>query len=623
MRLLQSGRIPLWVLPVLLSILFFQIRGVDTSPDSAWYIALALNLYKGLGYLEIDWSPEVSRGPVFPGLIALSFWLFGVSVKSALWVVRLFFVLNVGLIYAIGAKFFNRTTGLIAALLVLTSFTAHRLSSYILLDNVVPFFILLAYLLLFMAFEEKKNLYFGLAGFVLGVAFLTKEIAALFLLLPALLWIFVSPYRGEKSWRGVLIFWGVALAIIGAWFLYAHFAGDGRGTVVDRGVRHLGLWSSAGGGGATSLSVLGQWISSLWLWLKSYYQNYLVSTFALAPLFLLAWGYISFRAMIKASRAEKVLLSGLVLFLPLILHLGNWPALRVGQSFYLFLLSYLALARLLWAVASDLPRHKIWMGIGMVITLLALAVQIWVGDRGFIHFLKHFEPSGIVPNAGGVYTMSFGRDDWEVGGWHNEFVEEAGEWLRDNTAPGDPMLIDWYWARSLYFYLGARQPVHMTSYISSRDIEPIGHASLAPILFIWPQAGKTNPMTSKLNALPESRFLAQMRELNIKYVVVTPRRNFLTLYLRANPGFEEIKQFGSGQIKIFKVQDQLSSIGFPTHIDPRTVTYMHRAAEENPVLYERLVEEYFVGRLGATRTQIEEIMTNGNIGRLIEVGRIY
>ena len=77
--------VPLWVYPLLLALLLFDTRGVQTSPDSAWCLSLASNLYHGLGYVGPDWEPVTVRAPLFPALIAASFVFFGESVEHAVW----------------------------------------------------------------------------------------------------------------------------------------------------------------------------------------------------------------------------------------------------------------------------------------------------------------------------------------------------------------------------------------------------------------------------------------------------------------------------------------------------------------------------------------------------------
>jgi hypothetical protein len=627
-------KIPLWLLPLLLSLLFFQVMGVKTSPDSAWYVVKGLNLYHGLGYVNADWRPDVGRGPIFPGLIALSFSIFGVSLQSALWVNRLFFVLNTVLVYATGATLFNRTTGLMASLLVATSFVIHKWSSFILVDNVVPFFILLAHLLLFIAFERKSNLYFGLAGASLGIGFLTKEITVLFLPLPALLWLLIPAYRTRRAWWGIFIFWGIVLATISSWFMYVYAYGDGSDPTVDRAMRQSSALFSPVEGDIDDRSWLWEmWFKEVGGWISNYYRALLERNFVLAPLIVLAWGYISFRAIVKRSRAEIVLLSSLVLFSPLIILQGRTD-LRTGQSFYVFLLCYLILARLLWPPA--IGGRKGLQVISGSLLLLVIAAQIWLGDRALIQIIRG--------QASEIYAISFGRNEWQVSGEH-ETVREAGEWLRENSKPGEAILMDGKWSNALYFYLNARQPIHRISYISSNvhvnahqpiqqkyyfaapeDIYFFKQYPMSPILFVWSQRDRTDPSYRKswLNALSEPEFLTQIQALRIKYVVVNQHLNFFSLYLEANSDFEAMKQFNDGAIKIFKVRENVGPSEFPTHFEPSAFMYLRRSAGETPALYERLVNDYIVKVLGIDKSSVEKVVSDPHlIVRAVQFEQLY
>lgn len=93
------SKIPLWVYPLLVSLLLFcPVEEISPAVDGVWYISSGLNIYKGLGYVDTAWEPVINRGPIYPFLIAVSFWLFGISVINAFWVTRIFYVLNGGIL---------------------------------------------------------------------------------------------------------------------------------------------------------------------------------------------------------------------------------------------------------------------------------------------------------------------------------------------------------------------------------------------------------------------------------------------------------------------------------------------------------------------------------------------
>jgi len=294
--------------------------------------------------------------------------------------------------------------------------------------------------------------------------------------------------------------------------------------------------------------------------------------------------------------------------------------MRSGQSVYLFLLSYLALARLLCAVETDLPdkiTRKTKGAVGAIVVSLAIAVQVWVGEASTVHFLSRKDD--LVPEAG-VYTVSFFDDDWHVGGWHNDTVSRAAQWLHDNAPADANVMVNWEWSTPLYFYLGGQQPLRDIPYVDS-----YGDYELTQpphVLFLWPLMGRTQPGT-RLDAMLEERFLNAVQEQMIDYVVVTRRTNFLALYLCANPGFEQVASFDRGAVKIFKVIDVTPLPEFPTHIEPRTITLLEQTRQTDLSGYTALVQDFFVQALGWTEAQVDALLRGELSFATVESNRIY
>jgi len=75
---------------LLLGFITFYTCDISIADDMGWYMNSGLNIFLGKGYTDIDGSLIFNRGPVFPFMIAASYWLLGVSPWSAFWVVRIF-----------------------------------------------------------------------------------------------------------------------------------------------------------------------------------------------------------------------------------------------------------------------------------------------------------------------------------------------------------------------------------------------------------------------------------------------------------------------------------------------------------------------------------------------------
>ena len=122
-------------------IVTFHTYDIAIADDMGKYMSYALNMIQGKGYVDFDGAMSVTRGPVFPLVIAWCYWLLGVSPWSAFWAVRIFCVLNPVVVYALGKELFSKRVGIAASILVLTSYSV-SFWSYRHLDAVWPFFTL-------------------------------------------------------------------------------------------------------------------------------------------------------------------------------------------------------------------------------------------------------------------------------------------------------------------------------------------------------------------------------------------------------------------------------------------------------------------------------------------------
>ena len=116
-------------------------------------------------------------------------------------------------LYFIGERFFNKWTGLVASLLVLTSTSINVWSILVHLDHIMPFFMLLGLLFSYLALEKRRYVWFALAGVSLGLGFLVKETTVFFFPLPVLAFLWVKAYRRREIAVGLGIY-AVVLAIV-------------------------------------------------------------------------------------------------------------------------------------------------------------------------------------------------------------------------------------------------------------------------------------------------------------------------------------------------------------------------------------------------------------------------
>ena len=332
-----------------LALVFYPLRGVVVTVDSTFYMASAVNLSQGLGYLNADWTPITIRGPMFPAILALGFQILGQSVENAMYILRLFFIGNLFVVYWLGKQFINRYVGLIAVILMLTSSTIHFWSSRIHLDHVMPFFILLSNLILFIGIKKERTIYYAVAGLFLGLGFLVKDVAGLFVVVPALLWLVYKPYRQWKNITPIFIYMLIFSCLALSWLFYATVYGDNNyfttlvGWIFTTGVQPTAVTASPAANvisssDANSTHFLYTILTTIVSRFAKYYELYYAEKFSIAPLFLIAWSYVIYRAIRYRQLAETFLALLLLLFTPIMLFLAK-TEYRAGQTVYTYILS--------------------------------------------------------------------------------------------------------------------------------------------------------------------------------------------------------------------------------------------------------------------------------------------
>lgn len=578
---------PVWVLPLAVSLLFFRLSGVQAEPDSAWYAATAASLLHGLGYKGSNWE-TLFRAPTFPTLLMAAFVILGFSVKTIVVVVRFFFVANVMLVYALGTKLRNRYVGLLASLLVLSSFTVHVHSARIIQDGVIAAFVLFSQLLLLLGFQQQRRILFLLSALVLLVAIGSEEVAAVFVFLPLFVWVLVKKYRTRTMLVNVLLFYSPFVLLLGVALWYVRHIGANPFNSVRIATGYL-RWtlariSSGGGEGSGPLALLEPWLNLL----RTYYQKHFVEGFVLAPLFAVSWLYVALNTIIKHSFVSVFLFGPLLFFSPLFPYYGTDDP---RQSFYIYLLSYIALAYfvdslLLLTRQKELKFGLSWRRVGQATFLFGLiAMQLWGGSTAFAQILKDSQPWGPGKVSGTkVYAFDFGlRQSWEVSGWFNDDIAQAGRWIHTHAESGSSIAMSWQWSHALYFFNKAKNPI-----APLYRGEPLLRAqtkSLAPLRYVWIQK-------NTFMGFSESHFIEAIRRERPQYIILTPADSFLSLYLVASPDFLRVfPAQGRSSVQIFAVQYPVSPLDpafFEIHIGPGVYARLAELERSNSKQYQAI-----------------------------------
>ncbi|MDY7038959.1 MAG: glycosyltransferase family 39 protein, partial [Thermodesulfobacteriota bacterium] len=343
----------------------------------------ALNIFMGKGYTNMDGSVILNRGPVFPLMIASSYWLLGVSAWTAFWVVRIFCILNPIIIYFFGKRFFGKWVGFSASLLILTSY-GMNFWSYRHIDAVWPFFTLVSILTIHLALENERYIYFVLSGILMGLAYLVKQAAILFLPLPLILTTVIGDYRRKKNLVGSIIFILTIFAFISPWLDYAYSHGKNI---------ELALFGEVGRDESetTVNADILVFAKDYLLGLLAYYDkgsNSLSSNFSIAPLFICAWLFTIYRA-IRGEKASVFFTVFLLLLSPYIAFVGL-NNMRVGQLVIFLLITYLVTAGFCLAIMGKaaaanygrlrISRKLIGYATGLVVIGLVV-IQTFISNK--------------------------------------------------------------------------------------------------------------------------------------------------------------------------------------------------------------------------------------------------
>lgn len=207
-----------WLLAVLLNTAWALYRP-GSSPDSARYEQIGLNLARGHGYSASPappYQPDLLRAPLYPALLAATFRIFGHDLTAARVAQALLLSLLVPLGWMIARQVFDHRIALTTAWLVALYPSYWQYSGNILSDGpaaVVTAFAVLALLWSLKRPQPAVALVAGLAG---GLMCLIKPVMLLFPLAAAIIYALTPlPEDRPRRWaRAALYALGFAAIIL-------------------------------------------------------------------------------------------------------------------------------------------------------------------------------------------------------------------------------------------------------------------------------------------------------------------------------------------------------------------------------------------------------------------------
>jgi len=216
------------LLVCLLSLPVFFLREGTIPGDSFTYMELGRSIAFDGKYIAQPESPlfqtSYSRSPAFAILLATSFRIFGLSTSSALLITKLAFFVNMLIVYLLSSRLFNRRTGLVIASLAAGSSYMVGFAAHLEIDQVVTLFAFLGLYFIYISFEDNKFSLAFIAGVMLGISFLTKEIAIIWVPIPIYLFLFFSNWRQKRNLINLIgYFFGFGLILV-IWWIYFYIA---------------------------------------------------------------------------------------------------------------------------------------------------------------------------------------------------------------------------------------------------------------------------------------------------------------------------------------------------------------------------------------------------------------
>lgn len=625
----------------------FHVHTLTTFPDSAWYMSNALNIYNGHGYVDADHTSKIlNRGPGYPFMVAASYAIFGRSANSALLVVRLFFILNVLIIFLLAAELFDPKTAFLGSLFYLLSSQVHQWSSYVLLDNTWTFFILLGLWLLLKGIKENRFLFFLLSGLSAAAAFLIKEVAVFVLPVPLVYTFLFYRETFKVRARGLAVFYIAFFIPFAGWGLYTFFTCGHFNYLL--GVFRFGLLGTVAGGETGLIAGAGKAFNGL----INVYAYYIHGQFAVPGLFfLLAYGVTAWRAIRSKCKPEAFILLAFLCYLPLATLVGM-VRIRTGQILIVYFFSFIMLARLFFLFLSAVNRKLLQpyvfktpaQSTGPVprkqqITLRAVTVSA-------VLFLAVFHVTGNSPPQRAMAAILVGSHNQvsfpaidpgsvTVKGWHGEPFKRAAAWLDKNLEPGSSVMCEWHGMRSLYFFTDGKfkmVPIplrlsrhrfigghHEQRYDSYPDYE---QSKGEQPLFLWSTYNKasSNPKYYLL-ALCESDLVERMEREKTGYVIITAHRNFLDIYFSGHRCYEKIKEFDGGKIRVYKVRCIGKKTSHTMRLGSNIKKYLEMVKKEQPRRYEHIRDHFLGEKLAFSHNDIDTILKGNYIP--VELFKVY
>jgi 4-amino-4-deoxy-L-arabinose transferase-like glycosyltransferase len=586
---------------VVVAIFMFWPRGFFTSPDAAYYLSLAKNLYHGNGYVNPDLSPNIYRGPVFPFLIYLSYLVFGESFLSAVIMERIFWVLTILISYLLGKQLYNHRVGFLAAFFILTAGVINETFIRVWTDGPLTFAILVLLLMFWQAFKKHRSgKWYALMGAVMGITYLLKQTVIFIAPLPLLIWIVLSEHRTRQTFKKLLLFYTAFALFYFGWMGYVYLAGGSSGQITGtlKTVINFTSYISRGlplasAGQNTAIqeeatknpSIIAGFFDTL----DKFYTRDIQRYFRLAIMFPTALAFILYQAVGKRRESDIILALGFLLYTPLIL-VQTIVNFGFRQNLYFYCITLFLIAVMLDRIFDHLTSKGLSHALVMTVAASLIFIQFpWGVD--------------IFPKAAPVKnqkTLDYLSNYQEIATWVDEHVK-----------PDEKIMLPSRESNYLHILTsGNRQFATINTCIGEVGFSPAEKCT-PPYISFWIYKGTTDPEEPRdlLQGISEPVFLSTIRKRDVKYVFVTPPVYSLYYYLKLHPDFEEIAIIDN--IAIFRVIRFVQPISnypnleWTTCIGKGTSEYLKNLKNADPLRYKMKLQDLIEPWMGLTKKDLE------------------
>ena len=368
-------------------------------------------------------------------------------------------------------------------------------------------------------------------------------------------------------------------------------------------------------------------IRMLYKGIFDFYEKYITEKFAIPGiLILISYVLIFFRASLYRNASDGLLAISMLCLLPLAFALGI-VKFRIGQAFILYLLSALVVAEsavvflrfgfFKWGRAFKRLRGKegFLTTLSTIVVVCVVVLYHLFGNnpcsRQMLNILKE-KPASAVSFLGPEHLF--------VGGWHDASMENLGDWITENIPGNATIMCEWYKMRSIYFFSngrnkmcsipirqsGRKYPMGQHETVSKKNSELYSVKCERMPLFLWSNHDQVFPGAS-LFAFCECDIFDRIRSEKVDYVIVTKRRNFLSLYFDKSLCFRKIHETNQGENKIYQVLCTEPISGFEMRTGSRLDDYLKAVEKEKPRKYDFLMNHFLKNRLGLTKEAIQGI----------------